>query len=230
MPHSSESNDGLGITVQAGLRESPARIPSSHESPQLRNSLEGQVVTTSSLTPSSSVLSGRTITFDGEEDTAYKGYYGQHNNPKISGGSFGSGRYSPNRTPTIHEDDAEDDAPAEFAPIPIGRRERDIKRSLGSWLSIVAFTLSIFCAVFSGIFLAIAISSPYWGRRVSSIQGKLSPSAAATLTSFFAKMVEMAFVTVMVAFIGQILARRATRLEDHGGITLSEMTMRTWIM
>jgi hypothetical protein len=40
----------------------------------------------------------------------------------------------------------------------------------------------------------------------------------------------MAFVTVMVAFVGQILARRAVVLENAEGITLSEMTMRTWIM
>jgi hypothetical protein len=168
--------------------------------------------------------------FDGEDDTAYKGYYGQHDNPTMSAESFGSGRHTYDRTPTIHEDDGEDDAPVEFAPLPQGRRSREIKRSLGGWLSVVAFTLAIFCAVFAGIFLAIAINSPYWGRTVSSDQGKLSPSAAATLTSFFAKMIEMAFVTVMVAFVGQILARRAVVLENAEGITLSEMTMRTWIM
>jgi hypothetical protein len=105
-----------------------------------------------------------------------------------------------------------------------------IKRPLGGFVSIVILTLAVFSSAFSGIFLVIALVAPHWGRRISNDSGMLTPAVAATLTSFFAKLIEMSFVTVVVAFIGQALARRAFKLENARGVTLAEISMRTWIM
>ena len=60
--------------------------------------------------------------------------------------------------------------------------------------------------------------------------GTLTISSAAFLTSFFAKMIELAFITIVVAFIGQSLARKAYKKETNVGVTLAEISMRSWIV
>ena len=40
-------------------------------------------------------------------------------------------------------------------------------------------------------------------------------------------MIELSFVTVVVAFVGQALARRAFKEEVARGVTLAEMSMRS---
>ncbi|KAF2215468.1 hypothetical protein CERZMDRAFT_110142 [Cercospora zeae-maydis SCOH1-5] len=90
-------------------------------------------------------------------------------------------------------------------------------------------TLAIFSTAFSLIFLIIALRGPKYGRAIRN-GGNLTPSSAAFLTSFFAKLIELSFVTVVVAFIGQALARRAFKLERARGITLAELNMRAWIL
>jgi hypothetical protein len=49
------------------------------------------------------------------------------------------------------------------------------------------------------------------------------------LCAFFAKTIELAYVTICVAFLGQVLSRRAL-MKDSRGISISDMNMRAWIM
>lgn len=43
--------------------------------------------------------------------------------------------------------------------------------------------------------------------------------------------VRLSFITVVVAFIGQLLARRAFQKEPNGpGVTLAEISMRSWVV
>jgi hypothetical protein len=88
--------------------------------------------------------------------------------------------------------------------------------------------LAIFSTVFSTIYLIIAVRAPRWGRAIRT-NGPLTASGANILTQLFAKLIEMSFVAVFVAFLGQVLSRRATS-HDPRGITLAEMSMRNWIM
>ena len=44
-----------------------------------------------------------------------------------------------------------------------------------------------------------------------------------------AKTIELSFVTVFVAFLGQVLSRRAL-IKRSKGITIAEMSMRSWVM
>lgn len=57
----------------------------------------------------------------------------------------------------------------------------------------------------------------------------LQPSTASLITTLFAKSIEMSFVTVFVAFLGQVLSRRAF-IKERGGVTLAEMSMRNWVV
>lgn len=45
-----------------------------------------------------------------------------------------------------------------------------------------------------------------------------------------AQAIELAFVTVVVAFVGEMLARRAFQREPNYGVTLAEISMRGWIV
>lgn len=98
-----------------------------------------------------------------------------------------------------------------------------------SWVSISVITICLFSCVFSGIFVGLAIKAPRYGRAISS-QGSFKPSDAILLTSIMAKLVELSFVTAFVAFLGQVLSRRAFMKEQGRGVTLSEMSMWRWVV
>ncbi|KAI5210979.1 hypothetical protein E4T38_01564 [Aureobasidium subglaciale] len=82
--------------------------------------------------------------------------------------------------------------------------------------------------VYNGIFLILAFEGPRykWIRK----GGSMTPYVADLLTAFFAKTIELSFATVFVAFLGQVLSRRAFMKNQGRGITLAEMDMRTWVM
>lgn len=99
-----------------------------------------------------------------------------------------------------------------------------------SWLSVTLVVLAVYSTVFSGIYLVIALRKPRYGKNVGT-DGHMTFSTASLLTAAFAKTIELSFVTVFVAFLGQVLSRRAFLTGTRGGgISIAEMTMRTWIM
>lgn len=102
----------------------------------------------------------------------------------------------------------------------------DVRVSRLSWLSVWLIILSVYSTILSGMWLGVAIAQPGWGHTISS-GGSMDLSTANVLTAIFAKTIELSFVTVFVAFIGQVLTRRA--IATNAGMTMAEMTMRTWI-
>ena len=107
------------------------------------------------------------------------------------------------------------------------RMKRWPESGRGSWLAVSILVLSIYSTVLSGIWVLIAIIKPRYGHTVSKTGG-LPISTASTLYAAFAKSIELSFVTVFVAFIGQALSRRA-RFQPEG-VTIAEMSMRSWVM
>ncbi|WEW58149.1 hypothetical protein PRK78_003616 [Emydomyces testavorans] len=97
-----------------------------------------------------------------------------------------------------------------------------------SWLSIVVLFLAFYSTAFSGIYLVVACAKPRFGKRIG-IQGGITPSTASLLSALFAKTIELSFVTVFVAFLGQVLSRRALAKKSPG-ISIADMSMRSWIM
>jgi hypothetical protein len=99
-----------------------------------------------------------------------------------------------------------------------------------TWLSITILLLAVYSTVFSAIYLVIALVKPRYGRKVGA-DGHMSVATASILSTTFAKTIELSFVTVFVAFLGQVLSRRAFLAKARGGgISIADMMMRTWIM
>lgn len=109
----------------------------------------------------------------------------------------------------------------------ICKTDRPFKAGRGSWLAISIIILSIYSTIFSGIWLMIAIRRPRYGHTITTA-GRLSPNTASLLCAAFAKSIELSFVTVFVAFLGQLLSTRA--LVKKKGVTIAEMSMRSWVM
>jgi hypothetical protein len=105
---------------------------------------------------------------------------------------------------------------------------RDFTQGRCNWLALSLLILAIFSTVFSCVYLVISLRAPRWGKSIRT-GGPLSPSGANILTQLFAKLIEMSFVAVFVAFLGQVISRRAISRNSRG-ITLAELGMRNWIM
>ena len=95
-----------------------------------------------------------------------------------------------------------------------------------SWLAISILVLAIYSTLFSGIWLIIAMIKLPYGHTVS--RKGVPFTTASILYAAFAKSIELSFVTVFVAFIGQVLSKRA--LLQARGVTMADMTMRSWVM
>ncbi|KAH0541232.1 hypothetical protein FGG08_004288 [Glutinoglossum americanum] len=115
-------------------------------------------------------------------------------------------------------------------PDPPCKSKRNIAESRCNWLSVVVFILAVYSTIFSGIFFLIAVLRPRYGRKVQTGPGGgMSPNTATLLSALFAKTIELSFVTVFVVFLGQVLSRKAFQ-KGGRGITIAEMSMRSWIM
>ena len=91
---------------------------------------------------------------------------------------------------------------------------------------VTILTISVYSTIFSGLWLFIAIIElPY--DKIAARE-RLPPRTANVVVTAISKTVEMSFVTVVVASIGQILSRRA--LVDQRSITLADISMRSWIL
>ncbi|KAF1962908.1 hypothetical protein CC80DRAFT_369861, partial [Byssothecium circinans] len=106
---------------------------------------------------------------------------------------------------------------------------KDFYQPRFTWVSITIVIICLFSTVFSGIFLGLALKAPRYGRKITT-QGSFKPADAILLTSIMAKLIELSFVTSFVAFLGQVLSRRAFMKEQGRGVTLSELSMWRWVV
>ncbi|KAH6655455.1 hypothetical protein BKA67DRAFT_690250 [Truncatella angustata] len=108
---------------------------------------------------------------------------------------------------------------------------RDVRVRRSSWLYIMLMILSVYSTLLSGLWFIVSIYQPRYGLGISSSSSHhaIVPSTASLVTALFAKTTELSFVTVFVAFVGQVLTRRAF-VKGSQGMTLAEMTMRNWVI
>lgn len=108
------------------------------------------------------------------------------------------------------------------------RTHKNLDQGCRDWMNISIFVLLIYSTIFSGIWLVLAILKPRYGKKIS-VNGTLRPAEASLLCAIIAKSIELSFVTVFVAFLGQVLSRRAF-IKNSKGISIAEMSMRAWVM
>jgi hypothetical protein len=77
----------------------------------------------------------------------------------------------------------------------------------------------------------VSILQPRYGHGISSSDdpGVVQPATASLVTALLAKTTELSFVTVFVAFVGQVLTKHSLKLKSKG-MTIAEMTMRNWVI
>ncbi|KAK4982912.1 hypothetical protein LTR66_009043, partial [Elasticomyces elasticus] len=225
---------GLGISNIATAGQ--ARLISVRTNPRVPTSSKPQTPNDAAATPDSSdpLFSSPSTVFQ------------QPYNPRSIHGTHAAKRSVSSLQSSIHQPytNYEDDVPLhhkstfaeslrsvyqDFSPKAAGPTNNHFNQGRANWLSVSIIILSIYSTVFSGIFLVIAFRAPRYGRMIHT-KGSLTASTASLLTALFAKTIELSFVTVFVAFLGQVLSRRAFRREHGNGVTLAEMNMRAWIM
>ncbi|KAL4862131.1 hypothetical protein BDV12DRAFT_49800 [Aspergillus spectabilis] len=112
-------------------------------------------------------------------------------------------------------------------PVRCPTKKTIVQRRL-SWVPVTILVLAVYSTLLSGLYLAVACWKPRYGSFIG-VDGKLAASTASLLSTLFAKTIELAYVTVCVAFLGQVLTRRALKSGSRG-ISIADMSMRTWIM
>ena len=108
------------------------------------------------------------------------------------------------------------------------KSRRDVRQGRSSYLAIFFLVLAVYSTTFSLMWLLVAFLRPRYGPYISSTGG-MSPQTASTITAAVAKTIEMSFVTVFVAFVGQALSRRALSRKS-AGISVAEMSFRSWVV
>ncbi|KAH7076869.1 hypothetical protein BKA63DRAFT_532913 [Paraphoma chrysanthemicola] len=83
----------------------------------------------------------------------------------------------------------------------------------------------------AALFVTLAVKRQRYGSLIGNeLDSKITISTAILLTSVLAKTIELTFVTAFVAFLGQVISRKAFLQSSGHGVTLSELTMWRWVV
>ena len=107
--------------------------------------------------------------------------------------------------------------------------KKGIIRSRRHWLSIMLLIVAFLSTSMSGIWLFLAANRQSWEGLIGG-NGSIASSTSNLLFPLIAKFIELTFVTVFVAFLGQCLSRKAHKPGMAGGVTLADMSLRTWVL
>ncbi|KAI5361935.1 hypothetical protein Slin15195_G055850 [Septoria linicola] len=222
---SAARNHGLGIISEDSLKKDQPSISSPTQ--QVRTPVNARRTPEQShelySPPSTGAMTGSTRFEENFDEISYNP---KHKDSRISLQSGAPSTYAKSDTGLLSVRSAYND----FAPHDHCASKKAYRHGrFNNWISVTILTLAVFATAFSFVFLIIALRGPRYGRKIRN-GGSLTPSSAAFLTSLFAKLIELSFVTVVVAFVGQALARRAHTLEQARGVTLAELNMRAWIL
>ena len=94
--------------------------------------------------------------------------------------------------------------------------------------NVLLLLLTAYSTVLSGVWLVVALWKPHYDSLVKTSSFDL-PSLASVLTAAVAKTIELSFVAVFIAFLGQYLSRKALKTSG-GGVSIADMQLRTLIL
>lgn len=103
-----------------------------------------------------------------------------------------------------------------------------VYKSRHDFLPIGLLVCSIYSTVMSALWLGLSVKRQRWVRFYTTDEGIASPRADLVF-ALIAKSIEITFVTVFIAYLGQYLSHRAHLPKSSRGVSLAEMSMRTWI-
>lgn len=106
---------------------------------------------------------------------------------------------------------------------------KDIHKPCSHWLPILLLIVSIYSTVLSGIWFALAVKKQAWGNHIKT-HGNWSPSTVSFLFALIAKSIEVSFAAIFMAVLGQWLSRKALSPGSPGGISITDMSMRSWVV
>ncbi|KAL8766624.1 MAG: hypothetical protein Q9209_006641 [Squamulea sp. 1 TL-2023] len=124
-----------------------------------------------------------------------------------------------NHAPTVQSSELQE---------PWCKTKRKLHHGKRNSLAVSVLVLSIYSTLLSGLWLGTAMAKPRFGHGITNT-GKFPPATASLVSAAIAKSIELSFVTVFVTFLGQVLSRRAL-VKKSRGITIAEMSFRSWIM
>ena len=123
--------------------------------------------------------------------------------------------------------------PAAPTPFPATPRRltktKKISTHFSKWSTPLLFVLSIYSTLLSALWFAISIAKPHWNNFVASYGGVMTQSTASTVVAALAKTIELSFVTVILACMGQYFTRKAMS-NNSSGITLGDLQLKTLIV
>lgn len=133
--------------------------------------------------------------------------------------------FSPGKFPHVESQNIELESPGtpSVQNHRCGRREP--YRSL-EWIAVISlFFVGLYSTLLSGVWLAIAIANPIWDDIIHFNSSKITPVNASTVTTALAKTIEMSFITLFLAVIGQYLTCKASN-NNTAGISLAELQLK----
>ena len=207
-PPSTQEHHGLGITgYENHFEEKTGEVPMGNEDPQITVSPADPLVS-----PTSTKLSG-TMDFEGKAQNS------RDEDQHLENASTAQ-LLHPFPADTTYDSGQSGLESRAFSC----RSKASLTSGRGSWIAIAVLVLSMYSTIMSALWLGIALAKPH---TISPV-GKIGPTSASVLYTAFAKSIELSFVTVFVAMLGQILSKRA--LGDQKSMTIAEMSMRSWVL
>ena len=115
-------------------------------------------------------------------------------------------------------------------PQPTHLKQEQTPTSRFSGISIpLLFVLSTYSTVLSGIWFLLAVIKPHYGTFIGSNGANISPGTASTVVAGVAKTIELSFITVFLACLGQFFTKQAFN-KMSPGISLADIQLKTMIV
>ena len=115
---------------------------------------------------------------------------------------------------------------------PIAMQNRQDQKQSASFSGISApilLFLACYSTVLSGIWFLLAVIKPHYGFFIGTGGANISPSTASTVVAGVAKTIELSFVTVFLACLGQFFTKQALNTISPG-ISLADIQLKQMIV
>ena len=118
------------------------------------------------------------------------------------------------------------------APPPVAPQIRQDHKQSSSFSGIstpILLFLACYSTLLSGIWFLLAVIKPHYGFFIGTGGANISPSTASTVAAGVAKTIELSFITVFLACLGQFFTKQAFNTISPG-ISLADIQLKQMIV